>query len=441
MKSVCEFGAVGDGLTLNTAALQRAVDACSAAQEPLFFPAGVYLSGMLTLRSDTHLRLDPRAVLLGSGSRSDYPRPPAGSIYADEEFMDYCFLFAEGADNLSIEGGTIDGQGQCFPEYTLPRPMLLRFVRCRNIRIRACRLLRPASWVGQYRDCRTVFLSELEIVSRVNANGDGADFDCCQDVVVSDCVLNTGDDAFCLQASRPEGVCEEIVVANCVVETTHAVARIGTSSRGTIRNACFRGLTVKSAGCSGFKIQGGEGGVISDLLIQGVVMRDVVRPIFVTLSRHRFTRTSPPAEKLPLTSRIERLQIADILASYSPERGFVPDTGFVLIGSSELAIRDVCIHDVQYALNGGGEARKLAEVGEFGFARPEIDPFHERLPSYALFAKHVENLRVRNFSVRSGPDGRAACALSDCRRALFSDCGLPDEVLTLRAEDCRVDGN
>ncbi|MBS7263361.1 MAG: hypothetical protein KIG36_07120 [Eubacteriales bacterium] len=406
------------GITTTTADVQTAIDMAAAAGTALFFDAGTYECGTLYLRSGSHLILDDGAKLIGSADMSLYPDDTDEIPYLNEDHMNKCFLFARDARNIVIEGGCISGQREKYKDVMDDRPMLMRFVGCQDITIHDTTLADSAAWVSMYLCCERISLSRVRFLSAQSWNGDGADFNCCRDVIVSDCFFDTGDDAICLQASVPGGVCERVVVRGCVFHSKWALARIGTTSVGHIRDCLFADCIAENLQCSGFKIQAGEGGVIEHLRFENILMRDAIRPIFVTVNRHRFSKTA--ADPLPFTAAIRDLCFSGMTCLYSPERGPLPDSGLVLTGDPDLVIEDVTLRGIEMRVNGGAET-PAGPVPELGTNRPEAYVFNGAIPTYGLYARHVKRLTVDGLRIRlSEPDGRRAVVLEDCPEASCS---------------------
>lgn len=226
---VREFGAVGDGERVNTASIQKAIDACSASGgESVWIAQGRYVTGTLFLKSNVMLTIEPGGVLLGSTKIEDYAQGTGRNMYAHETQLDRCLIFAQDAVNVGIHGmGTINGQGKSFPnsaDATKSRPMLLRLINCRNVSLRDVTLENPAAWTSAFLYCTNVRVDGINISSRANGNGDGLDFDGCQDVRISNCRLDNSDDSICLQSSDPTKPVRNVVITNCMMTSQWAAS-------------------------------------------------------------------------------------------------------------------------------------------------------------------------------------------------------------------------
>jgi len=284
---VKKFGAKGDGIKTDTAAIQQAIDSCSSqGGGTVSLAGGTFLSGTLYLKSNVNLYLDISAVLLASGRISDYGEDTHYNRYRNEKELDRCFLYAEDAESISITGkGVIDGNGEAFPnENSIYRPMLIRFLRCKNIRMEQIRLYHAAAWTTAFLDSSFIWVHGVDIQNEKRYNGDGLDFDGCRHVWVSDCYIKGTDDNLCLQASSTDYPMEDVHITNCGFTSLCAAVRIGLKSVGTISGVVIENCTMHNVWREGIKIECTEGGSISDIVIRGIAMKNVSRPIYVILN-------------------------------------------------------------------------------------------------------------------------------------------------------------
>ena len=156
--NVLDFGAKADGTTLDTQAVQQAIDLCSKdGGGQVLIPSGkVVLIGTIYLKSFVTLYLENGAVLLGSPNYSDYTTDTHKNTYKNEPHMDRCLIFARDAHSFSIEGkGTIDANGhpKNFTKEKGGRPMMLRFLNCNDIHLKDVSLLNPAAWTSAWLYC------------------------------------------------------------------------------------------------------------------------------------------------------------------------------------------------------------------------------------------------------------------------------------------------
>jgi len=265
---VTHYGAVGDHLTLNTAALQKAIDACAASGGgTVYFPAGKFLSGTLTLKSDVTLYLSPGAVLLASTRIADYPLKH--------------LLYAQGANHIAIEGtGTIDGQGDAFFDQAmnpLPRPSpLLEFEDCRGVLLQNFTIFHSPGWTVHPKNCEDVKIIGISLLNNIQAvNTDGLDIDSDRNVVIADCHIEAGDDCIVLKTTErgggPVRPTENVVVTNCVLVSAASALKLGTESHADFRHCLFSNCVIRESR-TGIALLAKDGGTMQDIRFSNISM-------------------------------------------------------------------------------------------------------------------------------------------------------------------------
>ncbi len=263
--NVREFGASGDGNTLDSKYIQAAIDSCYRSGGGIvFFPAGRYLTGSILLKSNVFLEIGSGATILGSTSISDY--------------KDSNFIYAEGAKNIGIIGsGFINGQGDSFWKgkerpYLRPR-FVIYFHDCENVTIKDINIRNAPRFSIYLRGCDIVRVDGISIINDRDApNTDGIDPSGSSNVFISDCYISTGDDAICLKSDDAKSVTSNVVVSNCILETDDSAIKCGTASWGIIRNSTFNNVVIKNSryGIALFMKDGGkyENLKFSNILLQ-----------------------------------------------------------------------------------------------------------------------------------------------------------------------------
>ena len=396
-----DFGASGDAVTLNTAAIQKAIDACTAnGGGQVLVAGGRFVTGTLYLKDHVTLHIAAGAALLGSTNIADYTSDTHKNLYAGEPHMDRCLIFARGAVNIGLTGsGIIDGQGdrKNFPNLGDPgknRPMLIRFLECTRIQLRDLTIGNPASWTSAWLYCDDIVVDGVTIKSRANGNGDGLDFDGCENVRVSNCLFDTSDDSICLQASRSDHPCRNVVINNCVMKSQWAAIRIGLLSLGNLQDVTVSNCIFHDIRDAGLKIQMCEGGTMKNMQFSNIVMRNVPRPVFMTFNHWRMGVDSP--KELPLMKALSDMQFSHIRVDNS-ELTNTP-TGIVLSGVPGHSIENISFDDISLTSSGGGTAEQAAirNLPEFVDRRPEFGVLGKTVPFVGFYARHVRGLTLSN---------------------------------------------
>ena len=443
---VTESGATGDGKTLDTAAINRTIDACTAAGGgTVYLPPGTYLSGMVILRSNVTLYLEAGATLLGSKNISDYSSqagPPTNGD-ANQKHL----IFARDAENVGVAGpGRIDGQGPLFwvpsgrkpvpPQEAwrdvatydwkpLARPSpMLEFYNCKNLRIEEVRIENAPGWTLRPIHCDNVFIRGISIKNPViGPNCDGIDPTCCHNVFISDCLIDTADDAICLKSENPYGeslrVSKNITITNCVLSSCCNGLKFGTATRGGFENVTFSNSVIfnddvplAARVISGIDLAIVDGGWMEGVVISNIRMQRVRTPIFI----RRGNRTPRP-DGTPGTVRgvmIENLHATGSMLTSS------------ITGLPGFEVEDVTLSNIRIESDEGGSAawvnRKIEEIPK---SYPEARNFG-RLPSYGLYCRHVTGLRLRNIEFKSVPP--------EARPAIFCDDVKDLDITGLRSQ-------
>src|SRR5689334_14439311 len=284
---VRDFGALGDGRTHGTRAIQRAIDAAHrAGGGTVRLPAGDWLSGSLRLRSRVTLELGTGAVLVASPDDADFASRErlSFSTGSDTETTDFAHALLAGRD---LEHVAVCGSGIIDMNRSRrggPKPVALK--RCRFVTIRDVTILHAPNYCVSLAGCEDVVIDGVTIRE---AYADGIDPDCCRRVRVVNCDVESDDDALCLKASFAlgmRGATEDVIVANCRLRSPSNCFKLGTESTGDFRrivlsNCIFRGMppvtrdafdVIDVVEGGGVAIESVDGGTVDGVLVSNVVM-------------------------------------------------------------------------------------------------------------------------------------------------------------------------
>lgn len=286
---VRNFGAIGDGTNKDTAAFQKAFDACGkACGGTVIVPAGRYLIGSVTLSSHTKLRLNSQAELIGSPDIADYPLT---QVRFEGEFVPghRALISAVNANGIAIEGGSITGPPLNISVLRKPRgPILIELTGCTNVTLEGFSTQYQRLWSIHPLLCKNVTAKNLTIRS-TGANGDGIDVDSCEGVLIDRCDIKTGDDAISLKSGRGASAMrmdcptEDVIIRHCtLVSSSFAAVGIGTELSGGIRNTRLEDCNLSGHQNAIFlKSRDGRGGYIENFVGKNLAIHN--SPTFLSI--------------------------------------------------------------------------------------------------------------------------------------------------------------
>lgn len=432
--NIKKFGAKADDKTINTKAIQAAIDVCSAKGGRVVIPAGTYLSGTLYLKDNVNLYLMEGAVLKGSPEFKDYPDnlKPGGT----KTFR--AFLFALNASHISISGkGTISGNGQSQvfqlgddsgPKGNGGRPVLIRMTGCKYVDIMDVHLENSAFWMQNYMACENLHIKGITVYNHANFNNDGIDIDS-KNVLIEDCVIDSDDDGLCLKSDEAGRLCENVTIRNCVVSSNCNAIKFGTASSGGFRNINISNVTIKKASVdlirhwqknmkfigqpitviSGIAIENVDGGLTDNINISNIYMTDVQTPIFIKFGN----RGSVKKPKVTDPGHLRNVIISNVTAeSYSKNSSSI--TGF-----PGYDVENVQLNNIRITSMGTGTKEDAAiTVPEHETMYPENRMFGYVLPAGGLFARHVKGLSIQNCQwITREKDERPVVILDDVKQS------------------------
>jgi len=432
--NVRDYGAKGDQKTNDSAAVQKAIDACNTAGGgTVLVPAGNYLSGMIRLRSHITLELDAGATLWASTDRRDYDKGRSRHL-----------LFADGAHHIAVVGfGAINGQGTAdlgrrmgvkeeMPSF---RTGILLFQNCENVTIRDVTILYSDAWTVHLKRCETVFIDGVTIINNYyRTNSDGIDPNSCRDVHISNCHIVAGDDCIVLKSTDPYP-CENVVVTNCTLETIATALKLGTESRGDFRNIHFSNCTIRNSPVGiGFYMKDGatmENVTFSNISIEtSTPSLYSVCPIFMDIEK-RNTDSS--------IGRIRDVMFRDITIRSG--------NGILIQGMPESPIENLTMENIIFRVDQASDYSKRSKhIGGRRTTRDERDTRYARQPSYVTIA-YVHGLLLENIRVliaRDGFEKYERCAVSGhelengtIRSIYRSPAGAGGQLPIVALENCR----
>ena len=402
--------------------LQSQIDAATArGGGTVVIPAGDWVSKPLLLKSNVTLRFADGARLFASTNIADYAKERGKRV----------FLFADGAENIAIEGkGVLDGCGYMFTEsiplegQSQPQdlPVLMRFSRCRNVRLEDFTYRRSGAWGCHLRNNDGVVVRRVKCFNHCNKTNDGIDCES-RNVLIEDCDIDADDDAVCLKAeSDVDFAISNVVVRSCRLASCCNGFKVGTGTWAPVKdvlveNCCverprgnwrfrwfdeFPGVTNRLVGESAVTLCTVDGGSLENVTVRGMTFSGVATPLSIRLNRRQPCR--PGRETYLRDIRFEGFK--------GTCDGTVPSQ---ITGIPGLPVRNVVLKDIEIECPGGGEAKDDPVPERInGYPGPTMFEGHT-LPAHGFYVRHAEGLTFDGVKVRTRiPDVRPALVTEDC---------------------------
>lgn len=417
--NVKNYGAVGDGKKIDSPAINEAIQAASAnGGGTVFLPAGTYLSYSIRLQNNIHLKLDAGATILAA-----YPEEASGYDVAEEnihnQYQDFghshwknSLIWGIELENITISGGLIDGRGLTREESRIPgvgnKAVSLKL--CRGVLIKDITMINCGHFALLATGVDNMTITNV----LVDTNRDGFDIDCCRNVRISDCSVNSPwDDAIVLKSSYALGFfrdTENVTITNCYVsgydigsvydgtfqrdepqapDHGYVTGRIkfGTESSGGFKNISISNSVFEN--CRGLALETVDGGFLEDIVIDNITMRDIVNaPIFLRLgSRMRSPKGTP-------VGRMSRVTISNVNVYNADSR-----YSSIISGVPDAYITDVSLNNINILYKGGGtaeDAKLLPPENEAVYPEPWM---FGTIPASGFFIRHAKNIELNNVKI------------------------------------------
>ncbi|WP_135305538.1 glycoside hydrolase family 28 protein [Haloarcula amylovorans] len=423
--NVRDYGAIGDGETLDTVSVQDAIDECTeAGGGTVCVPAGDYRVGTIQLKSNVALFLASGATLIGSTEEEDYHSggTPMTSL-----------LVSKGAENIAIRGdGVIDAQGSEFmdmndvftpshdpaamtaehsarqgEDYLDPkwgtedgpvRPLewrpdrVLYFHECDRVKIQGVTIQNAPNWTLHFLGCKDLRITGINIYNDLRIpNTDGINPDLCENIHISDCTVITGDDAICPKATEGlgyEGSLENLTVTNCILRSRSSAIKFGSATAHDIENCTFENIIVRGSN-RGLAIQHRDSGSIRNISFSNIVVETQLHTGHWWGKAEPIWVTSIPRHEGHDIGSVENIRFTNVNAT--------SESGIVVYGTPESRIRDVELDGVSVAVT--DSAKSDASGGNFDFRPTSLFPpvFESEIPGF--YAEYVQDLDIDSFHI------------------------------------------
>jgi polygalacturonase len=449
------FGAAGDGRTIDSPAVNRAIDAAAeAGGGTVLLRAGNYLCYSIHLKSKVAIYLDAGATIVAADPAADSSRSYdlAESNQPWEDYQDYghnhwhnSLIWGEGLEGVSICGpGLIWGKGLSrgwgagpVAEHAGVANKAIALKNCHNVLLRDFSILH-----GGHFGILATGVDNLTIDNlKIDTNRDGMDVDCCRNVRISNCSVNSPwDDGICLKSSFALGYAratEMVTISNCLVSGSYEegalldgtfkrfaadakVPRTGRIKLGTESNGGFKNITISNCvfdGCNGLAIESVDGAVIEDVSVTNIAMRDIVgAPIFLRLG----ARMRGPAGAA--VGALRRVILSNISCACAPGSRI----GSIFAGIPEHPIEDMKVSDIIVVHRGGGtRSDAQLQLAEKEKEYPEPSMFGTT-PSHGFFIRHARGVEMNGIKIEHvDEDLRPAFVIDEVEGAEFGRIKVP----------------
>ncbi len=419
MYNIRDYGAVGDGQKPDSPAIQRAIDDCAEnGGGTVFVPAGKYLCGTVHMQSHVHILFEKGATLYGSKNLDDFDpfeENPANNEYQDisHSYFHRSLFHAEFVEDIAITGfGQIDMQSVWDEVNEWFRgAKIIAFKECKDIVIRDLSMKNATDLAVYLAGCEFVTVSGLHIVAHI----DGVSPDCCKNVTISDCIIDSADDAIVAKCSYTLGRfqdMENLTVANCVLRSNAAAIKFGTETNSAFRNITITGCTIYDTQLNGIALMTADGAAMEGVSISNITMRNVGNPILIQIL-NRGRGPKPESDKV---GEIKNVSISNVIITgpypdhfqatraqflWSYRQNHLTLRGIhhpiVVAGQPDSLIRNISFTNIMFSAHGGGtlEDRNI-QLPTVRDGYPGSNLFGDKYPVYGLFAIHVDKFRLYN---------------------------------------------
>jgi len=465
------FGAKGDGTAIDTPSINRAIEAAAVSGGTVRFASGQYLCYSIRLKSNVALSLEQGAVIIAAdplpeGQPGGYDDPEPDKPW--EAYQDFghnhwrnSLIWGEGLHDISIYGpGRIWGKGLTRsndPKAKNPEQRRTKGVgnkaialkNCRNVQLRNFQILQ-GGWFGVLATgVDNLLIDGLTI----DTNRDGIDIDCCRNVQVANCAINSPwDDAIVPKSSYALGYAratENLTIANCYVtgayelgtmldgtwkkfDASAKVPHTGRIKFGTESNGGFKNITVSNCvfdGCQGLALESVDGALLEDMAISNITMRDIVSaPIFMRLG----SRLRGPAESTK-TGTLQRVIISDVVCSNAASQ-----LGCIISGVPGHEIQDLQLHHIYIQHRGGGTKEQAGVTPPENEQKyPEPNMFGN-MPSQGFYLRHARNVSMSDIEITAlADDARPAFVFQNVEGADLFHIKTPTNSPVLEMHESR----
>lgn len=402
---VRDYGAVGDGVTDDTIAIQRALDDAAFTGKTVLLEDGVFLTSTIWVKSDTTLHIAPSAKILGIMEKNWYPLVESCEGLINYRQIGRGLVLTENASNVRIEGGgTIDGNGFYGYKVNDPatsrrlqdaRPCVILSILSENVTISGVNLVNSAFWTLVPMESRNVTIRNVNVNSMNTPNRDGIDPCDVINLTIENCNILAGDDGLCFKSSSLFG-CDNIDVRNITIQSRSNGIKFGSDTYGSLKNLYVSDVTMKNVVKSGITMQSADGAEIENLVFERITMTEVDDPIFLTVGNRGRQPVDNPGMRLGYIRNVEFTDISSE-SPMMPPYSYDSDVHEVLIIGldEEHKIENVHFKNVTIEFPGGYTTVPGWPSG-VGSGYPEHYSAKGKSNAWAYCIKYASNITFEN---------------------------------------------
>lgn len=411
------YNALGDGKTLETAKIQKAIDDAAFTGGTVLLPRGTFFTGELFLASDMTIWVDRDATILGTHDHGEYPLMEPGTSLCAVRQLGRALVYGENISNVRVTGGgMLDGNGTYRFKMNDPvsekrkedcRPDLCYITYSKDIVIENINFKSPGFWTVVPLSSRNIIMHHLNLDCLNTPNRDGIDPVDCHDMTIYSCNIMAGDDGLCFKSSDPYG-CENIDVYDMMIQSLASGIKFGTDTYYSLKNTRVRDCFVKNVNRCGVSLESVDGADIENVVFERISMTDVGAPVYITVGDRK---RCPRFGFEPRLGHIDGVTFSELrFEHYYPFSHTKHVREVMAIGQYDHArIDNVTFKDCYFVLPGGAETIP-GEPKTIDNRYPEYDR-HGASTGHAFTVKYAKNFRVENFEIKlENPDVRPQIA-------------------------------
>lgn len=401
---VSEYEIVGDGKKINTGAINALVQIVGKhGGGTLVFPKGVYITGAVQMISHVYILLEKGAVIRGSEKEEDFPKVDSNIFYGREKGTSSALLWAFNSQDIKIQGeGTLDGGGAAWwHRRDGRRPCVIELSECQNVVIQGIKIINSPFWTIHPFASSGILISNVWIQNPPDSpNTDGINPESCKDVRIQGCLIDVGDDCIALKAGKENELgiefppCQDIVITDCIMQNGHGGVVIGSELLGGVRNVTINNLVMKNTD-RGIRIKTKRlrGNIIENIFASNIQMENVICPLVINC----YYRGTTKPEDLKICSCKEPLAVTqhtplirNIYCDNIMAKGVRAAAAYIE-GVPEQPIESCVFSNIQMEIDVENEKEE----------EPAMTYEGKKMNRYGFFARGVKNFSLENVIIEN----------------------------------------